>query len=75
VIAGEVDFSFRQHDRRLPQVQAGSVRGLAVTSHKRRPYLPELPRCMRHSSPLCRGDVERHHGPVEDSRADHPQIV
>ena len=27
----------------LPQVQAGSVRGLAVTSLKRSPYLPDLP--------------------------------
>jgi len=43
VIAGEVDFSFANMTDGLPQVQAGSVRGLAVTSQKRSPYLPELP--------------------------------
>jgi tripartite-type tricarboxylate transporter receptor subunit TctC len=43
VIAGEVDFSFANMTDGLPQVQAGSVRGLAVTSHKRSPYLPDLP--------------------------------
>ncbi len=43
VIAGEVDFSFANMTDALPQVQVGSVRGLAVTSHKRSPYLPELP--------------------------------
>jgi tripartite-type tricarboxylate transporter receptor subunit TctC len=43
VIAGEVDFSFANMTDGLPQVKAGTVRGLAVTSHKRSPYLPELP--------------------------------
>src|SRR5262249_24545295 len=43
VVSGEVDFSFANMTDGLPQVLAGSVRGLAVTSHKRSPYLPELP--------------------------------
>jgi tripartite-type tricarboxylate transporter receptor subunit TctC len=43
VIAGEVDFSFANMTDGLPQVQGGAVRGLAVTSHKRSPYLPGLP--------------------------------
>jgi tripartite-type tricarboxylate transporter receptor subunit TctC len=43
VIAGEVDFSFANMTDALPQVQAGAVRGLAVTSHKRSPYLADLP--------------------------------
>src|SRR6266852_7585222 len=43
VVSGEVDFSFANMTDGLPQVQVGSVRGLAVTSHKRSPYLPELP--------------------------------
>jgi len=43
VIAGEVDFSFANMTDGLPQVQGGAVRGLAVTSHKRSPYLPDLP--------------------------------
>jgi tripartite-type tricarboxylate transporter receptor subunit TctC len=38
VVSGEVDFSFANMTDGLPQVQAGSVRGLAVTSHKRSPY-------------------------------------
>jgi tripartite-type tricarboxylate transporter receptor subunit TctC len=43
VVSGEVDFSFANMTDGLPQVQAGSVRGLAVTSLKRSPYLPDLP--------------------------------
>jgi tripartite-type tricarboxylate transporter receptor subunit TctC len=43
VIAGEVDFSFANMTDGLPQVQAQSVRGLAVTSRKRSPHLPDLP--------------------------------
>jgi tripartite-type tricarboxylate transporter receptor subunit TctC len=43
VLAGEVDFSFANMTDGLPQVQAGSVRGLAVTSLKRSSYLPDLP--------------------------------
>src|SRR5207248_5793285 len=41
-ICGRLRFSLGQKARGLPQVQAGAVRGLAVTSHKRSPYLPEL---------------------------------
>jgi tripartite-type tricarboxylate transporter receptor subunit TctC len=43
VIAGDVDFSFANMTDGLPQVQGGGVRGLAVTSLKRSPYLPDLP--------------------------------
>jgi tripartite-type tricarboxylate transporter receptor subunit TctC len=43
VVSGEVDFSFANMTDGLPQVKAGSVRGLAVTSLKRSPYLPDLP--------------------------------
>jgi tripartite-type tricarboxylate transporter receptor subunit TctC len=43
VVSGEVDFSFANMTDALPQVQAGSVRGLAVTSLKRSPHLPDLP--------------------------------
>src|SRR6516165_10591213 len=43
VIAGDVDFSFANMTDGLPQVQAQSVRGLAVTSRKRSPHLPDLP--------------------------------
>jgi tripartite-type tricarboxylate transporter receptor subunit TctC len=43
VIAGDVDFAFANMTDALPQVQGGAVRGLAVTSHGRSPYLPDLP--------------------------------
>ena len=43
VVAGQVDFSFANMTDGLPQVTAGSVHGLAVTSHQRSPYLPDLP--------------------------------
>jgi tripartite-type tricarboxylate transporter receptor subunit TctC len=43
VIAGDVDFSFANMTDGLPQVQGGGVRGLAVTSLKRSPYLTDLP--------------------------------
>jgi tripartite-type tricarboxylate transporter receptor subunit TctC len=43
VVAGEVDFSFANLTDALPQVEAGTVRGLAVTSHQRSSYFPDLP--------------------------------
>jgi tripartite-type tricarboxylate transporter receptor subunit TctC len=43
VMAGDVDFAFANMTDGLPQVQSGAVRGLAVTSLKRSPYLPDLP--------------------------------
>jgi tripartite-type tricarboxylate transporter receptor subunit TctC len=43
VIAGEVQMTFSNLSVALPQVKAGKVRGLAVTSVKRAAALPELP--------------------------------
>ena len=43
VVAGEVDFSFANMTDALPQIEAGTVRGLAVTSLERSPYFPDLP--------------------------------
>jgi tripartite-type tricarboxylate transporter receptor subunit TctC len=43
VIAGEVDFSFANMTDALPQVEAGAVRALAVTSKGRSAYFPDLP--------------------------------
>ena len=43
LVAGEVDFSFANLTDALPQIEAGTVRGLAVTSLERSPYLPDLP--------------------------------
>jgi tripartite-type tricarboxylate transporter receptor subunit TctC len=43
LVAGEIDFLFANMTDALAQVEAGTVRGLAVTSLKHSPYLPELP--------------------------------
>ena len=43
VMSGEVDFAFANMPDGLPQVEAGTVRGLAVTSLGRSPYFPDLP--------------------------------
>lgn len=43
VVAGEVDISFTNMTDALPQMEAGTVRGLAVTSGKRSPFAPNLP--------------------------------
>jgi len=43
VMAGEVQMTFSNLSVALPQVQAGKVRGLAVTSRKRALALPQLP--------------------------------
>ena len=41
--AGEVNFSFEQISIALPQVKAGAMRAIAVTSTKRFPSLPDVP--------------------------------
>jgi tripartite-type tricarboxylate transporter receptor subunit TctC len=43
VISGDVDLSFANMTDALPQIEAGTVRGIAVTSLERSPYLPNLP--------------------------------
>jgi tripartite-type tricarboxylate transporter receptor subunit TctC len=43
VVAGEVDFAFANTTDALPQIEAGTVRGLAVTSLERSRYFPDLP--------------------------------
>ncbi|WP_198164610.1 Bug family tripartite tricarboxylate transporter substrate binding protein [Rhodoplanes sp. Z2-YC6860] len=43
VMAGDVDLSFANMTDALPQIEAGTVRGIAVTSRERSPYLPNLP--------------------------------
>jgi tripartite-type tricarboxylate transporter receptor subunit TctC len=43
VVSGEVDFSFANLTDALPQIEAGAVRGLAVTSLARSAYFPDLP--------------------------------
>lgn len=43
VVSNEVDLSFTNMTDALPQMEAGKVRGLAVTSEKRNPFAPNLP--------------------------------
>jgi tripartite-type tricarboxylate transporter receptor subunit TctC len=43
VVSGDVDFSFANMTDALPQIEAGTVRGIAVTSLGRSTYLPNLP--------------------------------
>ncbi len=42
-VAGQVDFYFDGVATSAPLIQAGRIRGLAVTSERRMPNLPELP--------------------------------
>ena len=43
VVSGEVDLSFTNMTDALPQMEANTVRGLAVTSAKRSPFASDLP--------------------------------
>jgi tripartite-type tricarboxylate transporter receptor subunit TctC len=43
VVSGDVDFAFANMTDALPQIEAGVVRGLAVTSLERSAYFPDLP--------------------------------
>ena len=43
VIAGQVNMMFDQVSTSVPQIRAGKLRALAVTSLKRSPLLPEVP--------------------------------
>ena len=43
VVSGEVDFAFANMTDALPQVEAGAVRALAVTSKGRSAYFPDVP--------------------------------
>jgi tripartite-type tricarboxylate transporter receptor subunit TctC len=43
LVAGEIDLSFANMTDAMPQIEAGTVRGLAVTSKERSPYFPNIP--------------------------------
>jgi len=43
LVAGSIDISFANMTDALPQIEADTVRGLAVTSLGRSPYFPNLP--------------------------------
>ncbi len=43
LVSGDIDLSFANMTDALPQIEGGTVRGLAVTSLGRSPYFPDLP--------------------------------
>ena len=43
LIAGHADYSFQNINAVLPQIQAGKLKALAITSAKRSPLLPNVP--------------------------------
>lgn len=43
VVSGDIDLSFANMTDALPQIEAGAVRGLAVTSRERTAYFPAIP--------------------------------
>ena len=43
LIAGHADFSFQNINAVLPQIQAGKLKALAITSARRSPLLPNVP--------------------------------
>jgi tripartite-type tricarboxylate transporter receptor subunit TctC len=51
VVSGDVDFAFGNMTDALPQIEAGVVRGLAVTSLERSAYFPDLPTVRETSFP------------------------
>lgn len=55
-IAGRVDFHFANTAVALPQIKAGKVRALAVTSARRLPGLPEVPTLAESAAPDFEAD-------------------
>jgi tripartite-type tricarboxylate transporter receptor subunit TctC len=43
VMSGDVDLSFANITDALPQIEAGTVRGIGVTGLERSPFLPDMP--------------------------------
>ena len=62
-IQGETQMMFAVMQPLQPQIQAGKLRAIAVTTAKRFPLLPDLPTIAESGYPGLRGArVERHHG-------------
>ena len=72
VVSGEVDFAFANMTDALPQIDAGTVRGLAVTSIARSAYVPDLPSV--HEAVMPNFIVETWNGIMAPSKTPAPII-
>ena len=72
VVSGEIDFAFANMTDALPQIEAGTVRGLAVTSLERSPYFPDLPSV--HEAAVPTFIVETWNGIIAPSKTPEPVI-
>src|SRR5580704_5857551 len=72
VVSGEVDFAFANMTDALPQIDAGTVRGLAVTSIARSAYVPDLPSV--HETVMPNFIVETWNGIMAPSKTPAPII-
>src|SRR5712691_104173 len=72
VVSGEVDFAFANMTEALPQIEAGTVRGLAVTSLERSPYFPDLPSV--HEAVIPKFIAESWNGIMAPSKTPEPII-
>jgi tripartite-type tricarboxylate transporter receptor subunit TctC len=72
VVSGDVDFAFANMTDALPQIEAGLVRGLAVTSLERSAYFPDLPSV--HEAAVPNFIVETWNGIIAPSKTPEPII-
>jgi tripartite-type tricarboxylate transporter receptor subunit TctC len=72
VLSGEVDFAFANLTDAMTHIQSGSVRGLAVTSLERNPYLRYLPSV--HEAALPSFIAETWNGIMAPSKTPEPII-
>ena len=73
VVAGHVPTMFSNVSDALPQIQAGSIRALAVSSDTRVPQLPDVPTVAGDLPRLQRHHLERPDGARRHAEADHRQ--
>jgi tripartite-type tricarboxylate transporter receptor subunit TctC len=72
LLSGEIDFAFANMSDALPQIEAGTVRGLAVTSLERSPYVPDLPSV--HEAAVPNFIVETWNGIIAPSKTPQPIV-
>jgi tripartite-type tricarboxylate transporter receptor subunit TctC len=72
VVSSDVDFSFANMTDALPQIESATVRGLAVTSHERSAYFPDLPSV--HETVVPGFIVETWNGIMASSKTPEPII-